>query len=231
MAQVENVRIIYMKFKYTKFNPILYEAHMQALSFINDGEKVLDIGCATGYFAERLKEKNCQVFGVEIDRKAAKIAEKHCEKVFVGNVLKINSLSIPKRSFDTVLMLDILEHLKNPEKALSIAKSYAKRRGKLIISTPNITHISIRLNLLFGRFDYQDMGIMDKSHLRFFTKKSLIRIVKNAGLKIRKIDYSADFGQISLVGRFLKRIPKRHQYRLTKFFNTLLPVQFIVVCH
>lgn len=219
-----------MSLKYCHFNPIPLEAHMQAFNLIDEGEEVLDIGCATGYFAERLKEKKCKVIGIEIEPSAAKLAEKFCQKVFVGDVMNIASFPIHKNAFDVILMLDVLEHLKDPKIALSSVKNYLKNEGRLIISTPNIAHISIRAKILVGKFDYQEFGILDKTHLHFFTKKSLIKIIKKAGLSVSKISYSADFGQIPFFGRILRHVPKKIQHRLTKLFSDLLAVQFIIVC-
>jgi len=219
-----------MLLRYCDFNPAPFEAHMQVFKLINEGEKVLDIGCATGYFAEKLNEKKCKVVGIEMEPSAAKLAERFCQKVFIGDAMKISSFSIQKNYFDVILMLDVLEHFKDPEAILLSVKNYLKREGRLIISTPNVAHISVRVKIMAGKFDYQESGILDKSHLHFFTKKNLIKIIKEAGLGISEINYSADFGQIPVFGRILRRIPKKIQYRLTKLFSNLLAVQFIVIC-
>ena len=203
---------------------------MQVFRLIEKDEKVLDVGCATGYFAQELKGKNCRVVGIEKNPKLASVAKKFCEKVFICDVLGIDSLPLTKRSFDKILMLDILEHLKDPKSALLLVGAYLRKEGELIISVPNIAHLSVRLNHLFGKTNYQETGIMDRSHITFFTKDSLTEMINKAGLKIERIDYSADFGQVPLLGRFLKLVPKHLQYQLTKFFDTILAVQFIVVC-
>lgn len=203
---------------------------MQVCSLIRKGERVFDIGCATGYFAQKLRRKNCEVFGIDPDMKAIMVARKYCKKAFVGNISKLNLLSIPE-DFDTVLMLDVIEHLKDQGAQLSLIKKYIKTGGKLIISTPNIAHISVRLNLLLGRFEYQEVGIMDKLHIHLFTKKTFVETINSAGYKIEKMDYSADFGQLPFYfGRLFNFVPKKLQYRITKIFNTLLAVQFIAVC-
>lgn len=216
--------------KYKHFNNTPYEAHRLILDRIKRNSSVLDVGCATGYFARKLKDKKCKVWGIEIDRLASQRAKKYCEFIFVGDIEKKRLLPFNKHSFDYILFLDILEHLINPVIVLQFIKLYLKKEGKIIISVPNVAFISIRLALLYGKFTYQKFGIMDETHLRFFTKKSLLEIVENAGYQIEKIDVSSGFSQITLLGKYLNYIPKIWQYRITKLADTLLAYQFIFIC-
>ncbi len=215
-------------------NLVNYELHSQVFNTIEKNRDksilVLDVGCATGYFAKKLQEKNCRVWGIEIDQKAAKKAAKYCEKVVVGDIDEMDSLPFNKNFFDYILILDTLEHLVDPKKALKLVIPYLKKTGKIIISVPNSAHIFIRTNLLFGKFNYEKQGLMDETHLHFFTKKTILEIVKMANLNIVDLDYSADFGQIPILGKFLKKIPKKYQYIVTCILNTLLAVQFILIC-
>lgn len=258
-----------MKFKYSIFNPTPYEAHMVVYGKIMEGSKVLDVGCATGYFAKKLKEKKCKVWGIERDKEAAEEAGKYCEEVIVADLEALANTSTPGESrrntpgvslprlpfqkdfFDYILLLDVLEHLKNPEKLIGLLKPFLKQNslqvpppqgstshtpgvslspGKIIISVPNIAHVSIRLRLLQGKFDYERVGIMDETHLRFFTQKTLKEFISLVGLKLDELDYSSDFGQLPFIGRIARKMPKIMQYRLTKMFPTLLTAQFIAVC-
>lgn len=216
--------------KYTRFNNIPYEAHRLIYDKIENGSNVLDVGCATGYFAKKLKEKKCNVWGIEIDSSASQKAKKYCEKVFVGDIEKEKSLPFQKHFFDYILLMDILEHLKNPSSALRIFKPYLKKDGKIIISVPNVAFLSIRLALLRGKFAYQELGIMDATHLRFFTKKTLLEMIEKTGLRIEEVDVSSGFSQITFVGKYLNHIPKIWQYKITKLFPTLLGYQFIIIC-
>ena len=219
-----------MKNKYNKFNPVPYEAHMLVYNMIREKSRVLDVGCATGYFAEKLRQKKCHVYGIEIDPCAAKISKSTCEEVITTDIEEAQSLGFKRQSFDYILLLDMLEHLKNPLRVLNMLSGYLKPDGDIIISVPNIAHISIRLKLLFGKFDYENQGIMDKSHLKFLTKSSVIKLIETANLKMDDIDYSSDFGRLPVLGRIARYIPKRFQYFFTRQFNTLLSVQFILVC-
>lgn len=246
--------------KYSTFNPTPYETHMLVYNRIEQGSDVLDVGCASGYFAKKLKEKSCKVWGIEADRESAEMAKKYCREVFVADLEKISIastirgvpstsfgtgmasqvqpatsevsfLSLPlKKKFDYILLLDVIEHIKNPEKVISLLKPLLKKGGKMIISTPNIAFISIRLALFFGRFEYQKMGIMDENHIRFYTKKTFLQLIKECGLKIEEFVTASGFSQISKIGKYLNRIPKYWQYKITKIFDTLLGYQFIAIC-
>lgn len=215
---------------YSTFNPIEYEAHMLAYEKVDSQSKVLDVGCATGYFARELKKKNCRVWGVEKEEKASKRAKRYCEDVFKEDIESIAALPLRKKFFDYILLLDVLEHLKNPLKAVLFLKPYLKDEGKVIISVPNVAHIKVRLNLLLGKFNYEEKGIMDRNHLKFFTKETFLNLLDEAELNIDELDFSCDFGQLPVAGRAAKRAPKNYQYVITRTFNTLLAVQFIAVC-
>jgi len=88
---------------------------------------------------------------------------------------------LDNRRFDRVLLLDVLEHLRNPERILEQCHQTMKREGLLIVSLPNIANIAVRLMLLFGRFEYAERGLLDKTHLRFFTRKTGRRMLERAG--------------------------------------------------
>jgi len=218
------------KIKYASFNKTSYETHRIVLNLVKPNKKILDLGCATGYFAKELREKNCITYGVEINKAAALIARKSCKKVYTGDIENLSKIKIPYKFFDYILLLDILEHLKNPQTVLKEVVNLLKKDGEVIIAIPNFAHISVRFALLFGNLDYSEAGILDKNHLRFFTKKSFLGLLKNADLKVKSLDYSADFGQIPFLGRFLKKLNKRWQYLITRRFNSFLAIQFIGVC-
>lgn len=220
-----------MKLRYNELNLKEYEAHSVILSKIRCGSKVLDLGCVSGYLGNYITlNKNCEVWGVDYDQDLAKKAKKVIKKVFVSNLDHLTRLKLPKHGFDFILLADVLEHVLFYEKLLKEIKSYMKTDGKLIISTPNIAHLSIRFNLLFGRFNYQEKGILDRTHVHFFTKKSLIQLLKKQGYIVEDLDYSADFGQIPYIGRFLRHLSKNLQYFITERLETILAVQFIFTC-
>lgn len=174
-------------------------------SMVESNKKVLDVGCATGRIAEKLKkEKNCYVVGIEIDRKMAKIARKRCDKVINANVELLKSINFPKRYFDIILYADVLEHCRNPEEIVKNLRKYLSDKGYILISVPNVANWEIRLKLLMGRFDYQGGTILDTGHLKFFTLTSIIKLVEKAkfevvGIKVRN-------AKLRLLGRVWKTL-------------------------
>jgi O-antigen biosynthesis protein len=152
------------------------------LDLIGDGKEVVDFGCATGYFSKLLQKKGCTVTGVEINVDAAKVAQKYCQQLVVADLDFVSVTDIlPSQKFDVAVFGDILEHLRNPWKILAETKEILKEDGYVIASIPNIAHAAIRLSLLQGRFDYTDFGILDNTHIRFFTRKTVKELFAKAG--------------------------------------------------
>jgi 2-polyprenyl-3-methyl-5-hydroxy-6-metoxy-1,4-benzoquinol methylase len=160
-------------------------SHAFALGMIGYNKSVLEVGCATGYFSKVLVERGCNVTGIEIDADAAAIAEKWLEKVFVGN-LDVDDVwfDIEDESFDAVVFGDVLEHLRDPLSALRAAARKVKPSGVVVTSVPNIAHGDIRMSLLTGSFTYRDTGLLDRTHVRFFTLETLRDLMRDAGLVV-----------------------------------------------
>lgn len=215
---------------YTHFNPTPFEGHRIAFDKVPPGSTVLDIGCATGYFAKELKDrKNCRVWGIDINKDALNIAKKYCEEVYQRDLSHIHSLPVKRHFFDVILILDVIEHLPNPENLLTILHTYLKKDGIAVVSLPNIAFISIRLMLARGKFTYRDTGIMDRTHMRFFTKETFLELFSKTGWHVEDFDVASGFSQITTIGKYLDHIPKSIQYHITKLFPTLLGFQFIGV--
>ncbi len=219
---------------YSLFNTDPFHTHMKLLSLIQPGLTVLEIGCATGYFTRKLIEKECNVVALEKDSEAYKIAKKiKGAKVLYCDVNHINKMIDEEEKFDLILLADILEHLENPIETLISLKKYLKKGGKFLISIPNIANFSIRLSLLLGKFEYQDFGILDKTHLRLFTKTTFEELLQKAGLYIVYFDVVSGF-EVSkfyskTIGRIIFRIPilRYLEYYLTKLFPSSLALEFI----
>jgi len=212
-----------------------YDAWGRIVYHIPDNSLVLDVGCSKGHVAKLLCEKNCDVTGIEINKNDSEFAKRYCSKVIVGDVETLDTLPFPVNYFDVILFGDILEHLKNPEKTLKKFVLYLKNEGRIVASMPNVANWAIRLNLLFGRFDYQENGILSKYHLRFFTLKTIKQLFNNAGLKIIEVDVTPGLHLLTLynalIGRLLSKIPgyDLFTYSLTKLFKTFFSQQFIVI--
>lgn len=148
-------------------------------------KRVLDVGTATGYVAKVLKERGCTVTGIELDPEAAQQAEKHCERVIVGDVEKLDlEAEFGEELFDVIIFGDVLEHLKEPELVLKRVKPFLSPGGYVVASIPNIAHGSVRLALLQGSFQYRPLGLLDETHLKFFTRESIEQLFDSAGYAI-----------------------------------------------
>lgn len=216
--------------KYSELNTREFEVHMIVLNMILSNSKVLDIGCATGYLGKELIKKFCEVYGIEKDETMAKKASKYYKKVLIEDLENLKNLAQPKKYFDYVLLLDVMEHIMQRERLLKKIKSWLNSHGFLILSTPNIAHISIRLKLLLGNFKYTNSGILDETHVHFFTRKTLIDLLNKMGYEIQEIIPTADFGQIPIIGRFLRYLPKKLQFKITKLAPENLAPQFVIIC-
>lgn len=197
--------------------------------YVPVNKKILDIGCATGNMGKYLiEQKNATVFGLDISSKAIEQASKVLNKAVCINVEKKD---IPfKELFDVILFGDVLEHLYDPAGILNKVKRNLKKNGLVICSIPNIANVEIRLRLLLGNFDYADFGILDRSHIRFFTLKTIKQIFQKTGYKIKKIDYFP-FSFILFKEKYAKKYPfmRKIKYMLASIYPPLFASTFIIV--
>jgi len=160
-------------------------AHSYALHMAGFNKSVLEVGCSAGYFTRALVDQGCRVVGVEIDPEAAAVASTWAEEVVVGDLEHDEVWGrIGDHQFDVVLFGDVLEHLHDPLTTLRRAVRALAPSGTVIISIPNIAHGDVRMALLRGTFPYRDTGLLDRTHLRFFTKDSMRELCVQAGLVI-----------------------------------------------
>jgi 2-polyprenyl-3-methyl-5-hydroxy-6-metoxy-1,4-benzoquinol methylase len=154
-------------------------------------KEVLDLGCASGYFARVLARRDCRVVGVDINEAAVEKAREPCSDAIVADLdaVPLTSL-VGEQRFDVVVFGDVLEHLMNPARLLEEARDVLKHDGYLVASFPNVAHGAVRLSLLQGRFDYQEEGLLDETHLRFFTLKTVEETLLGAGYRIETLQRS-----------------------------------------
>jgi methionine biosynthesis protein MetW len=159
-------------------------------SMIPSGARVLDVGCGTGSVSRLIMQAcNCTLLGLEPDSDRAAAASSNGVEV-VGTDL--TEELIPQFGlFDVVLFADVLEHLADPFGTLRLAQRFLRGGGAVVASLPNVAHWTVRLNLLRGRFDYQSVGIMDATHLRWFTLRSIHRLFTQADYRIVETKASA----------------------------------------
>lgn len=150
--------------------------------------RVLEFGPANGRLTKYLKEqKNCKVDIVEIDYESGSQAAEYAEKALLGNEegnIENYYWLHTNEKYDYIIFADVLEHLVNPEEVLRRCKSLIKENGFILVSIPNIAHNSVIIELLNDRFNYNATGILDNTHLRFFTRQSFERMVLDAGWAI-----------------------------------------------
>lgn len=150
------------------------------LDRVAPGSRVLDVGCWTGYYGKYLAERGCTMVGVELDPTAARTASVHYESVVLGDAADPLVQQRVSGNFDAILLLDVIEHVSDPAALLRRAREWVPD-GSALISVPNVAHWSIRKALLQGKWEYQDYGILDRTHLRFFTLASARRMLKQSG--------------------------------------------------
>lgn len=157
-------------------------SHAQIVDLVGHNKRVLDVGCASGYLAAVLKEHGCVVDGAEMDPGAAAEAAVHLERVVVGD---LEAMDLRKefdgRQYDVVVFGDVLEHLRDPLPTLRQSRGLLARGGSVVVSVPNIAHGAIRLSLLRGEFTYRQLGLLDNTHVRFFTRDNLELLMRQAG--------------------------------------------------
>lgn len=158
----------------------------EMLSFLpKKAKRILDVGCSDGSFASVVKKmNNAEVWGIEYMDKEAKKAEQRLDKVFSGPCENFID-DLPDNYFDVIYFNDVLEHLVDPYMVLDKVKSKLADEGVVISSIPNIRFHSVLIPLIFNKkFEYQNFGVLDKTHLRFFTKKSIKNMYENLGYEI-----------------------------------------------
>lgn len=155
---------------------------------IKRGSKVLEFGPANGRMTRYLKEVlDCKVYLVEIDEQAGKEALQYGEDLVIDD---IETYSWKKKyediRFDYISFADVLEHLRNPEKVLTEAKGLLKQNGSIIFSVPNLAHNAVLINLMNHEFEYNKVGLLDDTHIHFFTKNSIESMMNRVNLVVEK---------------------------------------------
>lgn len=157
---------------------------MQEL-FPKKAKTVLDVGCGKGTMSSELKEKyNLEVWGVEFMEKEAEIARNKLDYV-INDSIENGIKQLPDNYFDVIYFNDVLEHLPNPNKVLEIIKPKLSADGKIISSIPNVRYHKVFQQYIFKKnWKYEREGVMDFTHLRFFTTNSIKDMYRDAGYDI-----------------------------------------------
>lgn len=182
---------------------VLTAERRMVLDRIGSAKRILEIGASAGHFTRLLRARGCSVTAVELDPRAATALD--ANEVIVGDVEDPAVFSQIRGEFDVVLMMHVLEHLVDPWSVLSKTKDVIAPGGRAIVLLPNVAAWRVRKDLFVnGRFTYEDVGILDRTHLRFFTLESARDLVSSAGFA--EIDWALSDTCVPLERR-LSRVP------------------------
>lgn len=200
-----------------------YGTHQAILDLIEPGERLLDVGAASGYLAELAQTiKGARVVAVEPDPEGCREARARGLQVLEGDITDLldSGAVAGLGPFDQILLADVLEHMAAPQDVLRRLVPLVVPGGTVIISVPNIAYAKARLRLLAGRWRYEETGIFDRTHLRFFDHRSIMELARTAGLTVvHEIP-------VGPAGYALGR----RGLRLTRLRPSLLASQFVLLC-
>jgi SAM-dependent methyltransferase len=190
-----------------------YSSHSVILSILGkgDGLRLLDVGAAQGFLAETLTSRGFEVTAIEGNPFLAQAAAGKCHKVVTADLN--HPLPVLDGPFDVIVYGDVLEHLQQPLSVLKVINRYLTPNGRVLISVPNIAHLWSRMQLLSGKFEYTDRGILDRTHLHFFTLSSFRQFLNEADLDVT--ESIATPVPLPLV------VPERYQGRVFRVFHWL----------
>jgi 2-polyprenyl-3-methyl-5-hydroxy-6-metoxy-1,4-benzoquinol methylase len=175
---------------YVALRDIPYRGHWLVQQAVLDrtkpGDHILDAGTSTGYLARRLVAAGRRVDGAELDPVAAEVAREVCDSVWVGDLSHLDPAELP-RDYNVILFADTLEHLPDPPAVLQRLRERLAPGGQLVVSLPNVANWAIRLSLLGGRFRYTERGILDRTHLRFYTRNTAVAMIEQGGFRVTSL--------------------------------------------
>jgi SAM-dependent methyltransferase len=215
-----------------EFKTFKYSSHDRILNALR-GEKepvrILDAGTAGGYLGKVWRNDGHYVAGIEFDAATGEKARQYYDEFEIAN-LETYPFST-HREFDYIVFADVLEHLRDPAAVLHRCIPALKPTGKIIISVPNIANWIIRLSLLFGKFDYRDRGILDRTHLRFFTSRSVKQLMKEVSCEVQEIIATPVPVQLVFPFTESKIFAPLHElhYAITRAWKSLFAYQFVIV--
>jgi len=192
------------------------------------GLRLLDLGAAGGHLGREVRDRCAYLAGVEADPRVPPQASEGYDDWRSSDALTAGDW---KQPFDVVVCADVLEHLATPEALLERVHAWLKPDGLLLVSLPNIANVSVRTALLFGHFRYTERGILDRTHLSFYTRTSARHLLRDAGFQVRSIEATAmpyELALPTLTRSPVIRGPVRAASRLTaKAWPTMFGYQFV----
>lgn len=198
---------------------------------IGTDSRVLELGVGDASLTRRLHDAGTIIDGIEINSRAAGLAAPYCRTIRTGDLDQIDAL-LDDRTYDVVIAADVLEHLKRPQYVLSRLKPALREGGTLVVSLPNIANIYVRVNLLLGRFPTYRKGILDESHLHYYTLKAMRQLLQKTGWVIEREEVTTI--PLAIIFPFTRLKPLRWViclfHAVTRLLPGLLAYQGVFVC-
>ncbi len=201
----------------------------------HDAKRVVEIGCSSGALAREYKNNNpdCFYIGVEIDEEYAGLAKRYCDEVYTGNIETIDNETWNKlAAADCFVFGDTLEHLQDPWKVLKRIRSCIPLTGSIVCCVPNAQHWSLQVRLNIGHFRYEESGLLDKTHLRWFTRQTLIELFFDTGFVVNHIQPRIfKEPQRDNFIELLKLISKRAGVNPDEAGRDAIPLQYVFIAN
>jgi len=195
---------IHLQKEYQAKDPTYFQGERsEMLEYVpQSAEMILEVGCGYGNFGKLLKaERSAEVWGVELEEQAAAIASENLDRVICAPFDR--SLELPEKGFDCIVFNDVLEHLVDPFDTLLYCKALLSDRGVIVASIPNVRYFSNMIDLLILRkWEYADQGILDRTHLRFFTYSSILSMFSRLGYEVQTIEGLHKIEKMTLPGKY-----------------------------
>jgi 2-polyprenyl-3-methyl-5-hydroxy-6-metoxy-1,4-benzoquinol methylase len=164
------------------------ESRAMSVRLVGSGKRVVEFGCATGRVTAALAQQGCRVAGIDCDAEAAERARPYADEIVT---LDLNDpdfdAKLAGQRWEVALFGDVLEHLRDPLHVLRRTRPLLEPYGTLVVSVPNVAHADVRLALLAGEFPYRPFGLLDETHVRFFTLSSLTKLLEDAGYLVLEV--------------------------------------------
>ena len=221
---IESSKLVYSR----SFFGGLEGKYKSVAKFVNPNDRVLELGCADGYFGQALNLLGAKVTGVENVDLYANLARERGVSVISCDLDDTKAIEKIDGQFEIILAMDVLEHLKNPHECLVALYSKLTPTGKLIITGPNVAYWWMRLALLRGMWKYEKTGIMDETHLRFFTLDSWQELLVDSGFKVSHVG-AAETGMIPAERWIAKVFGRSLADKIAAFLTRKMPRLFAIV--
>ena len=203
-------------------------SHTVILEKIKPQTVVLELGSSTGLMTNYMKNHlQCKVFICEIDKDSIEKARQYAEGSWLGDLDTLQwTDAFGSIKFDYIICADVLEHLRCPEDVLRETVGLLKEEGSVLVSMPNVAHNSVVFNLLENRFEYTEVGILDETHLKFFTYPSLKKLCADAGYMVIEEDAIYQDYQPAWAAKYPDVVRYRKYCHIMQFIFELKKIRF-----